>query len=289
MATKLDKKRTAASAATGSAAKDWANASMEELTQCVQVLSADLAHSNRERLEEKLQHKSRVETLHRSMSQKQNLAIHLMATQEEERAAVAQEIHEELGQMLAAIQLNVVLMTNEYGDHDQFAARTAAIKQLLATSIMKVQKISSELRPVMLDLLGLADAMEWYAQKFMQKTGTPCRAYVHLREKMVRRELSTSVFRIFQEVLTNIASHAEATSVQVELTDRKGALVLMVCDDGKGISTSEKKNHLSFGIAAMRQRAEAFGGKLRIFGIDQRGTALIVRIPLTRKEIPYAR
>jgi len=223
------------------------------------------------------------------LSQQQKFAAHLMLSQEEERTAVAREMHEDLGQLLAALRMNVSLMNNEYGDHARFVARTAAIEQLIAESIMKVQKISSGLRPVMLDLLGLADAMEWFSQKFQQKTGISCKTTFFLKEKRVDRELSTSVFRIFQEVLTNITRHSGATLVQVELTDRKGCLVLLVRDDGRGISNIEKKNHLSFGIETMRQRAEAFGGRLRIFGIQQRGTVLIARIPLTRKEDRYAR
>lgn len=222
------------------------------------------------------------------LSQQQKFAAHLMSSQEEERTAVAREMHEDLGQLLAALRMNVSLMTNEYGDHTRFVARAAAIEQLIAESIMKVQKISSDLRPVMLDLLGLADAMEWFSQKFQQKTGIFCKTTILLKEKRVDRELSTSVFRIFQEVLTNITRHSAATSVQVGLTDRKGCLVLLVRDDGRGISNKEKKNHLSFGIETMRQRAESFGGKLRIFGIQQRGTVLIARIPLTRKEDRYA-
>lgn len=237
---------------------------------------------------ERSQEMVRYKQLRDLLNHQRKFAFHLMSTQEAERTEVAREVQEDLGQLLATLQMNVLLMKNEYRDLDKFVARTEAMDKLIADSIMKVQKISSGLRPVMLDLLGLADAMEWYAQKFQENTGIVCRTTVLLDEKNMHHELSTSVFRIFQEVINNITRHSDATSVQVELTDRKGFLVLLVRDDGRGISKMEKKDFHSFGIAEMRQRAEAFGGKLRIFGVQGRGTALIARIPLNRKEDSHA-
>jgi signal transduction histidine kinase len=250
---------------------------------CLQELSEELAHANRERSQEKLQHKKREEKLINSMKQQRKLAAHLMATHEEERTVVAHEIHEELGQMLAALQMNVALISMEYREHAPLVARANMMEQLITSSLMAVQRISSELRPVMLDLLGLADAMEWKAQKFQQKTGIPCKTVIILADKKVDRNVSTAFYRIFQEALTNVIRHSGATLVQMNLMERKGWLTLSVRDDGRGIIEKEKTDLMSLGIAGIRGRTEELGGKLRIFGSPQYGTALFARIPLTGK------
>ncbi|GFE58605.1 hypothetical protein AOG1_24850 [Geobacter sp. AOG1] len=252
--------------------------------QRLQELSGELARANREHHQEIFRHKQWEETLNVSLSQQRKLASHLMSVREEERTAVAREIHDELGQMLAALQLNVSLMAQEYRDHAQLVARTKAMENLITASIMTVQRISSELRPVMLDILGLADAIEWQAKEFQKRSGIPCKSIVLLAEKKLDRDVSTAVYRIFQEALSNVIRHSGATSVQVNLVERKGCLTLTVRDDGRGITEREKKDVQSFGVAGMRERAEAYGGKLRVCGSPQRGTAVFARIPLPGKE-----
>lgn len=260
-----------------------ADMSISDAMLCVQELSDELSRANRERSEEKLQYKQREEKLINSMRQQRKLAVHLMATQEEERTVIAHEIHEELGQMLAALQLNVSLISMECHEHAQLVSRANVMEQLITSSLMAVQRISSELRPVMLDLLGLADAMEWKAQKFQKKTGIPCKTVIILAEKKVDRAISTAFYRIFQEALTNVIRHSGATVVQMNLMERKGWLTLSVRDDGRGIFEKEKTDLMSLGIAGIRGRTEELGGKLRIFGSPQHGTALFARIPLTGK------
>ena len=252
-----------------------------EMENALQIYKDRLAQANLVRLQEISRHKRWEETLNDSLKQQRKLASHLIAAREEERTTIAREIHDELGQMLASLQLNVSLMTLEYRDHEQLVARAKSMEQLISSSIMTVQRISSELRPVMLDLLGLADAMEWQAQEFQKKSGIPCKINIHLAEKMVDRDISTAVFRIFQEALTNIIRHAGATSVHAVIVEKKGWLTLSVRDDGRGITEKEKNNLLSFGIAGMRERAEVFDGKLKIYGSLRHGTTLYARIPLT--------
>ncbi|RII27972.1 MAG: histidine kinase [Geobacter sp.] len=254
----------------------------------LQELSGELARANREHHQEIFRHKKWEEALNVSLSQQRKLASRIMSVREEERTAVAREIHDELGQMLAALQLNVSLMAQEYSDHAQLVARTKAMENLITSSIMTVQRISSELRPVMLDILGLADAIEWQAKEFQKRSGISCKTIILLTEKKQDRDLSTAVYRIFQEALSNVIRHSGATTVQVDLVERKGWLVLTVRDNGRGIAEQEKRDVQSLGIAGMRERAETFGGKLRICGAPQQGTALFVRIPLTGKELLYA-
>ncbi|GLI39382.1 PAS domain S-box protein [Geobacter hydrogenophilus] len=218
-----------------------------------------------------------------SLKKQRRLSFHLMSAREEERTVVAREIHEELGQMLAALQLNVSLVTKEYLDHAKLVARTQAMEQLITSSIMTVNRISSELRPVMLDILGLADAIEWQAKEFEKKSGIRCKTTVLLTQKKVDRDVSTAVYRIVQEALSNVARHASADHVRVTLVEKIGRLTLSVSDNGRGITEREKNNPQSLGIAGMRERAEAFGGRLRICGSSRQGTTVIARISLARE------
>lgn len=219
-----------------------------------------------------------------ALMRQKKLATHLMAIHEEERTAVAREIHEELGQMLAALQLNVSLISMENRDNQQLLARTGTMEQLISSCISTVQRVSSELRPVMLDQLGLADAIEWKAQLFQKKTGIPCKTVIVLSEEKLDRAIATALYRIFLAALSNVTRHSGATSVQVDLVEKKGWLNLSVRDDGRGITEKEKKDLQSFGIAGIRERAEALGGKMRIYGSTQHGVALFVRIPLVSRE-----
>jgi hypothetical protein len=250
----------------------------------VQELSGELARVNREHSQEIFRHKQWENSVNDSLRMQRKLASHLMSAREEERTAVAREIHDELGQMLAALQLNVSLMAQEYRDHAQLVARTKEMENLITSSIMTVQRISSELRPVMLDILGLADAIEWQAKEFQKRSGIPCKTIILLAEKKQDRDISTALYRIFQEALSNVIRHSGATSVQVNLVERKGWLVLTVRDNGRGITEKEKKDVQSLGIAGMLERTETFGGRLRICGTPHQGTALFVRIPLEGKE-----
>lgn len=236
-----------------------------------------------ENLQEVFRRKQWEDSLNDSLRMQRKLATHIMSAREEERTAVAHEIHDELGQMLAALQLNVSLVAQEYRDHSQLVARVNTMEQLITSSIMTVQRISSELRPVMLDILGVADAIEWQAKEFQKRSGITCKTIVLLAEKKLDRNVSTAIYRIFQEALSNVIRHSGATNVQVNLVERKGWLTLTVLDNGRGIAETEKKDLRSLGIAGMRERAGAFGGKLRICSFPQRGTAVIARIPLNRE------
>jgi signal transduction histidine kinase len=250
----------------------------------VQKLSEELSRASWELSQENSRHKDWEDKLKNSLRQQRKLSAHLMTLREEERTTVSREIHEDLGQMLAALQLNVSLMALECHGQEQLVARTKVMEQLITSSIMTVQRISSELRPVMLDLLGLADAIEWQAEEFRKSSGIPCKTILLLAEKRVERGVSTAVFRIFQEAMTNAIRHSGATRVQVNLVERRGGLTLSVRDDGRGITEKEKKDLLSLGIAGMRGLAEAFGGKLKISGSPRLGTVLLARIPLAGKE-----
>jgi signal transduction histidine kinase len=136
----------------------------------------------------------------------------------------------------------------------------------------------------MLDLLGLVATLEWKVQKFRKLSKIACKSVILLPEKEVDRTVSTAIFRIVQEALSNVEHHSGATLVELNLVEKKGVLMLSVRDNGRGIQANEKNGLFSLGIASIRERARSLGGKMRIFGSPLRGTALFVRIPLSGKE-----
>jgi signal transduction histidine kinase len=152
-----------------------------------------------------------------------------------------------------------------------------------------VRRIASELRPSILDDLGLAEAIEWQTQQFQTRTGIPCCCDCALQSIPLGDQQSTAVFRIVQEALTNILRHAQATRVAVAVQEEDGALVLTVTDDGRGITEAEKLNRESLGLLGMRERAHLIGGCVDIVGVPGSGTTLHVRVPLAKAEPAGAR
>jgi signal transduction histidine kinase len=228
------------------------------------------------------------EGLRNSRERLRNLSAHLQAVREEERTAMAREIHDELGQVLATLQLDVSLIADglreEQGRPLHLAEKVQSMAQCIEGTIRTVQRISSELRPVMLDDLGLAEAMEWQAKDFERRTGIPCEIAVSLQDNLVAREVSTAVFRIFQETLTNVLRHANATRVESSLIEKRGSVQLVIRDNGRGVTREQVNNPLSLGLVGMRERAEMLGGRTRIYGSRQKGTVVVVRIPVAAGE-----
>jgi signal transduction histidine kinase len=155
---------------------------------------------------------------------------------------------------------------------------------LIDETIHTVRRVATELRPGLLDDLGLAAAIEWQAQEFAARTDIGCELQLEGEGTSLDRDLTTAVFRIFQETLTNIARHAEATEVRVTLADGPGELTLTVQDNGKGITESQVSDSKSLGLIGMRERARAWGGDITFEGVPNRGTTVTVRIPRTTKK-----
>lgn len=232
-------------------------------------------------LAEEIYERTRVEEkLRKSQDQLRELSTHILNIREQERTAIAREIHDELGQVLAALKFDVSLLITNYQDHRELVAKTGSMEQMISGAIKTVQRISADLRPVMLDELGLAEALEWQADNFQQRTGIACKIIVLLMEKNIRRDLATAIFRIYQESLTNVLRHSGATEVDALLIEKKGRIVLAIRDNGVGISEQQKNAPLSYGIIGMRERAYALGGKMKICGLPEIGTVVLVRIPL---------
>lgn len=231
--------------------------------------------TDRKRAQEELQH---------SFGQLRALAGRLQTVREEERKRVARELHDRLGQALTAIKIDLSSLI-----HDPAAAkeqRSESLFKLIDQTIESVRRISTELRPGVLDDLGLMAAVEWAAEEFQSRTGTKCRLDLPRNDIVIDRELATALFRILQETLTNVARHANATEVSIRLARVDDSLTLEVHDNGKGIGEEQISADSSLGILGMRERALLLGGQFAINGAPAEGTTIRVWIPDTYRKGP---
>jgi PAS domain S-box-containing protein len=217
----------------------------------------------------------------RALSARMELAL------EDERTGIAREIHDELGQALTAIKMDLawVLRRASSGDtltRDELLAKMGAMSAFTDEVIGQVRRISSELRPGVLDDLGLVAAIEWQAQEFEERTDTTCVVRASSKEPAMDRQVSTAVFRIFQEALTNVTRHAEAQQVDVRIDVTDDAVCLEVRDDGKGITAEAARNPKSLGLVGIRERAHRLGGSVAVGPRVPRGTILSLRVPLVK-------
>jgi two-component system sensor histidine kinase UhpB len=214
--------------------------------------------------------------------QLRNLSSHLQSVREEERTNIAREIHDELGQVLTVLKIQVTLLSKEL-KKDQFnlRERLESVARLLEETVESVQRITSELRPGILDELGLVPAIEWQAQEFNNRTNIDIEYNLPKEEIILDQSKATAVFRIFQEALTNIARHANASKVKIDLEQSDGNLKLKVTDNGKGITQNQINNPKSFGILGMKERALVFGGTVTIKSTMDIGSIVELGIPLT--------
>jgi PAS domain S-box-containing protein len=219
------------------------------------------------------------EKLRNSREQLRNLSAHLHTVREQERTSIAREIHDELGQVLTALKMDISWLGNKYRDHEPLAEKTGSMIQLVDSTIQTVKRISSELRPVVLDDLGLVAAIEWQAQEFQKRTGIECVVRFNPDDIILDRVISTTIFRIFQEALTNVIRHAEATRVLVSLEERDGEVLLSVKDNGKGITEEQISDRESFGLIGIRERVHFLGGEVVIAGEPDNGTSMVITIP----------
>lgn len=213
------------------------------------------------------------------------LNMHLEDIMEEERKAIATNLHDDLGQKLTALimDLSWIRRNREAGD-EVIGVKMDSMKSLLDESISTVRRISSDLRPAAIDDLGLVAALSNHILKFEANTGIKCHTRWPLQDIDMDPKLAITIFRIVQESLTNVARHARASLVRVSLTCRKGYLRIEVRDNGVGISPDKLSGNNSFGLMGMHERVASWGGKLKITGQESKGTRLFVNLPLTKPE-----
>lgn len=233
--------------------------------------------------EERAQHRRAEEQLRESHEQLRALSVYLQSIREEERTRIAREVHDELGQALTSCKLDLSWLANKLPrELKSLIEKTRSLSAHIDSTIQTVRRISTELRPGVLDHLGLAAALEWQANEFQNKTGIRCDVHAALGERVLEQNLSTTFFRIFQETLTNIIRHAGATQVTVNLNEAGDRITLEVVDNGRGISRTEISNTRSMGLLGMRERAALLGGTFKIGRVNRgEGTRVSVSIPLS--------
>jgi len=223
--------------------------------------------------------------LRNSREQLRNLSSHLESVREEERTRLAREIHDELGQALTALKMDISwLIKHRMDEADLILKKTRSMEGLLDATIRTVQRLSGELRPGLLDDLGLAAAIEWQTEEFQDRTGITCEVVVDLQKVLISRDHATAIFRIFQETLTNVIRHAKASRVKVLLAAQGDRLVLEVRDNGRGITENEITNSKAFGLIGMRERVLALNGECIISGEPSKGTTIVVDVPINKEE-----
>jgi len=224
------------------------------------------------------------ERLRRSYDELRALSARLESVREEESTRIAREVHDEVGQALTALKMDVAEVERGLaatgGAPEAVAGTLSAMGRLLDDTMDVVHRISTELRPGVLDELGLEEAVEWQLEEFRKRTGISCRFETGVGGGSIDRAVATAVFRVLQELLTNVVRHARASAVHVRLSAENGRLVLEVRDDGCGIPSGRVYAPRSFGLLGIRERVTNVGGSVAIQGEPGRGTVVSVSIPL---------
>ena len=212
------------------------------------------------------------------------LTDHIQEMREQERSKLAREIHDDLGQSLTALKLDLSFINNEVQTNDKkIKKRITSALAVTNQTIKTVQDITSELRPGLIDDLGLIPTIEWYINEFCERTNLELKLKIQIAEDDIREKNKITIYRILQEYLTNIARHTKATNVKVRLVKKNDAIVLSVADNGKGIDQADLENPKSFGIMGMKERAKSIQGEVFISSKQGKGTVVQLIIPLENK------
>ncbi len=215
-----------------------------------------------------------------SNSQLRALAARIETIREEERSDIARELHDELGQALTALKMDVVAWMNRTPKRSvEMRERAQSMSDQIDATIKTVRRLSSQLRPGMLDDLGLGPSIEWYAHEFETRTEIECKVRMPPEDLELDQAQAVALFRIFQETLTNVARHANAKHVNVELVQHNQFLSLEIRDDGIGIDTTKLRGKHSLGLLGMRERVQMLNGSLEIQGRPGEGTTVLVQVP----------
>ena len=225
-----------------------------------------------------------------SRRQLRELSSHLQSVREEERTRIARELHDELGQMLMGVKLDAKWLAKRLNDgQPEVIDKLGAMSRLIDETLDAMRRVAADLRPTMLDDLGLAAAVEWLTEDFAERTGISVRLEIDLENGQCNcretgcdldAKVATAAFRIVQECLTNVARHAEAGHVLVSLDCNKEKLMLLLSDDGKGMLSDHENKRNSYGMIGMLERARGLGGTFDVFSIPGEGVAVVAILPL---------
>lgn len=223
--------------------------------------------------------------LRASEAQLRNLTAYVQKVAEIERTNIAREIHDELAQTLTVLKMDMTWLKKKLPvGQKPLSEKTNTMLKTIDGTIETMKRIATNLRPGILDDLGLAAAIEWQAEEFEKQTGVKCKVILDAEDITLDRDRNTAIFRIFQETLTNVARHAKATQVTVSLKEKEGMIELTVKDNGKGITKEEIAHPKSYGLIGIRERAKILNGNSIIKGVHGKGTSVTVEIPVHEKK-----
>lgn len=233
--------------------------------------------TERKLIEERLKHSSEV---------LRDLCTHHETVREEERKKVAREIHDELGQALLALKMDVAMLSASLNDVSPLLlGKTTSMMNLINRTVESVRNIATNLRPAVLDL-GVIPALEWLIEEFTKHVGLDCAFETNEEELALNDDVATGIFRIVQESLTNVARHARASKVEISLKHENGELRLMVKDNGIGVEVSKRMTkRKSYGLSGIRERAIMMGGELTLDSQPGKGTTLTVVVPIEEEAV----
>ncbi len=224
--------------------------------------------------------------LRRSKEELQELGAAADVAREQEKNRIARELHDELGQALTMLQMDVAWCKEKLPSAEEvFVRRLDKMTALLVGTVAATRRIAADLRPLLLDDLGLVPAVESLVENFRQRTGVSCELAVSDPDMQLSGAHSTAVFRAVQEALTNVAKHAEAKHVEVAIEQRPTEVIVSICDDGRGFSPQDPRKEGSFGLVGLRERAYLIGGEAIITSATGKGTSIELRLPLRSEQV----
>jgi len=224
------------------------------------------------------------QALRQSKEELRELATLSQSLREREKSQVARELHDELAQALTALKMDVNWIAERLPPGNKpVSAKVSAVLAMLDATVAATRRIAADLRPLLLDDLGLAAAVEWLVQNFTERTGVACELAMGSGDFDLEEPYASAVFRIVQESLTNVARHARATQVEVTFERNELDIGIRVRDNGRGFSASDPRKPKTFGLMGLRERAGLLGGETRIESGPGRGTTIEVTIPLASK------
>ncbi len=209
------------------------------------------------------------------------LASHLQKIREEERTTIAREIHDELGQQLTGLKMDVAWMKKRIDSNDKdILDKFSDINLMIDDTVKSVRRIAYELRPGILDDLGLNAALEWHSLEFQKRTGIGCSFHSGIDDADLNKDIVTSIFRIYQEALTNIIRHSQATNVKSTLEAEGDNYILKIQDNGKGFDQKDTASKHTLGLLGMRERSSMISGTLKIESVPNMGTSIVLKVPV---------
>ncbi len=224
--------------------------------------------------------KQAVEKIRQSREQLRRLANHLQEVREEERTRIARELHDQFGQTLSVLKMDLAWLAKHLpGPDPSLQAKIDAMGAIIDATLQVLHRVCTELRPVILDDFGLAAAIQWQTEDFQSRTGIACSVTLDTEADKLSQDESTAVFRIFQEILTNVLRHAAATEIGVRLWEEDARLMLEIADNGKGIADTEIDSPTSLGLIGMRERVYGINGTIQFSGTQDKGTRVTVAVP----------